>query len=204
MIRWVYLLYIFIILTSCSRVKSFDNHIDYLTELNKHSEAVIKDNTWEGYHFVTQYIPKEKYILQRVLKKGEHLDTLNYRSHLDEMGDKMVFRLKLSENETGILGDAKRPDEAYFAKLQYFIDPARNDINLIQGADTLMSHDYHFERYYDYAPYSAIVVSFDTDSRILENDFIIKFSYPFISEKAKIGSFEFESEKLKRLPKLNI
>lgn len=192
------------LLLSCQKSKVFDNHIEYLTELTNCKEQLTVTNTSNDLVFVAQYIPKEKYVLQRLVKKNTPLDSLSYRNQMGYINNKLFFRLKLSDRQNGILGDSKNPDEAYYAKLQYFMDPARYDITLIHGQDTLSCQDYHFERYYDFAPHSTVLITFNVEELALDKDLQVQFNYPFIEDNTKLGAFKFNADELGRLPKLNI
>jgi len=198
------MLFLSTLLFSCQKSKVFDNHIEYLKELTDCKDQLTVTNTSDDLVFVAQYIPNEKYVLQRLVKKDKPLDSLSYRNQMDYINNKLFFRLKLSDRKNGILGDSKNPDESYYAKLQYFMDPARYDINLIHGQDTLLCQDYHFERYYDFAPHSTVLITFNVEGLTLDKDLQVQFNYPFIEDKTKLSAFKFNADELGRLPKLNI
>ena len=198
-------IYSSILYTSCNKTHTYNNHVDYVNALTNHQDVLIKENTWDNLNFKAQYIPQEKYTLESVVKSNQPLDTLKYQEKLSDVSDRMIFVLKLSDLGGSILGDSKYPDEAYFAKLQYFIDPARYDIKLIHGLDTLMSHDYHFERYYDYAPYNTAIVTFNTADIEVNKDLELLFEYPFTPNEANdLTHFHFKINDLNQLPQLNI
>ena len=191
-------------LCSCTKSITVHNHLEYLAELDKHENDIVKANKKEQLNFSAQYIPKEKYALQSSITQDGILDTLLYKNRIEEIGSKLVFSLKLSENNKGVLGDARYPDDLYYAKLQYFIDPAKYDIQLIQGKDTLLCGDYHFERYYDYAPYNTVLVTFDVKDNTITEDLTLQFNYPFINGNEALRDFEFDHSDINSLPKLNI
>lgn len=198
-------IYIFVVmLCSCNKSIITKNHIDYLSELNKYQIELTKQNDNDNLSFVAQYIPKEKYALQSSIIKENVLDTLAYQTKVEDINSKLVFSLKLSDLGHGILGDAKNPDQIYYAKLEYFINPARYDIQLLHGDDTLLCKDYHFERYYDYAPYSTVLVTFDLKDKYLSDDMILQFNYPFSDQSEDLRDFVFKYSDLNSLPQLNI
>lgn len=195
---------VLLMLFSCGKGVEYNNHVEYLNALNSDKEQLEKTNSKVGFSFTAQYIPSEKYVLQQTKSLKTVEDSVAFRDKLIKIKDKAFFVLKLSDNGHGILGNPKEAAEEYFAKLQYFMQPAQYDMFIVQNEDTILSKDYHFERYYDYAPYSSLILSFDKNDFDSNKDFQLTFDYPFIDRENEIGIFYFSGRKLRELPKLSI
>lgn len=189
---------------SCEQRKSYQNHLTYLEALNQYKQVCEKINQYEDLNFSAQFIPTEKYLLQRYKTLSSSKDSIQFKEDLNDLDSKMFFSLKLSDDNRGILGDSKNMDANYYSKLQYFIQPAQRDIQLIHGVDTFLCTDYHFERYYDYAPYNKILLAFDKDSVQFNKDMTLQFNYPFSMGSNKLSDFHFNIKDINNLPELNI
>lgn len=191
-----------VVLFGSCKPETYTNHQEYLNALGKTDELRKAEQHIDDVNVVCEWIPKELYAMQGTKNLGENFDTLAYQAKFDAIKNEVVMKWRLSTDGHGVLGDSRQPDQAYFSRLEYFTSYAQYDMKLIQGTDTLLCSNYHFERFYDAAPFNTVISSFTAENFALDKDFIVQFSYPFVEGKAL--EFEYDIDNIKKLPGFKI
>ena len=93
---------------------------------------------------------------------GKSVGAEEYAKKVDELRGLQYYDLRLEVENTNdeILKYDLNSSEQYDARVNYLAFQMQNDIQLIDGNDTLNCLMYHMERAYDIVPYSTILCGF--------------------------------------------
>lgn len=191
-----------LLLFSCSRISELGRR-DYMQWMNDSEKKAMGDKELQGYRFELEYKPAEWLALNEQ-KNNKNLNKLEFQERLEGLKEMEHYTMKMFDNSNhGILGNAKNPDMAYYQRLEYFTSYAQNDLSLVAGSDTLACKFYHFERYYDLAPYSTIVMAFEKPS-----DMNLDGDRQLIYDDQVLGlgrvKMNLAADKINELPKLKL
>lgn len=133
---------------------------------------------------------------------GNHFSKEEYKKRQKELDGAQYYHLKIGIQEQGKniinhnLQDANQLQERLYY-LSYKMD---DDIQLIDGRDTLRPMLFHFERSYDLAPYNSFVLAFDQRQQQKNTDKTFILDIPFLGT----GPIKllFSGNSINNLPKL--
>lgn len=150
--------------------------------------------------FSAQFKPFE-YIVCLEEKKNELADSL-VRLMVSELNEMQYYDLKitLNKSEGELLKYKLTSAQQYTDRVNYFAFGLQNDIQLIEGSDTLPCTLYHFERTFDASPACILLLGFPIDRHKVPADkTLVLYDRTFNSGLIK---FTFSKDQLKKLPKL--
>lgn len=131
---------------------------EYISYIDEKENGLFSIKEVENYVFELQYRPIE-YI---VALKSKNLNAKEFEQKKLELDHLQHFNLKIiakGKNQE-MLRTGTASEQEYQYRINYFSYEAQNDIKLIDGKDTLKCVLYHFERSYNMAPYSNLVLGF--------------------------------------------
>lgn len=173
---------------------------EYLAWVQDSENGFKKEKTIDNLTFSVQYKPYE-YIICMEEKKEELPDTL-MKSKIDQINDMQYYNLKIELNEGSgeLLKYQLTSQQQYQQRVNYFSFNMQNDIQLVEGKDTLPCVLYHFERAYDIAPSSMFLLGFPlSKSKSQQEKTILVYDKTFHKGLLK---FTFKKNELRNLPKL--
>lgn len=138
---------------------------DYTNWIEDQDNGLLKTKEISDFNYVIQYKPVE-YILEKKQKDSllkSDFDNLHYID-LELSHKKFPEYLKIDLQN----------NEEYYHRLKYYSFEIQNDVNLIDGKDTLKCVFSHFERTYGITPYVKIVMAFEKQN---ETSSHLIFSY---------------------------
>ncbi len=173
---------------------------DYLEWVRNPENGLRKEKEIDELGFQLQYKPYE-YIICLEERVNEIPDTL-LQKKLAELEGVQYYDLKISlkEGEGEILKFNISSADQYNKRVKYFAFEMQNDIQLVEGNDTLPCLLYHFERTYDVAPSCTILLGFNYDkTKAGKQKTLLVYDRTFNKGLLK---FTFKENKFLNLPKL--
>ena len=150
--------------------------------------------------FYVQYKPYE-YIVCMEERTGEIADSLMKRKRTELEGVQYYdLKILLNKKEGELLKFNLSSADQYNKRVKYFAFEMQNDIQLVEGNDTLPCVLYHFERTYDTSPSCTILLGFNMDKKsINKQKTLLVYDRTFNKGLLK---FTFKENKFLNLPKL--
>jgi hypothetical protein len=173
---------------------------NYMQWVRDPQNGLIKTKTIDELQFKVQYKPYE-YIVCMEERNDKIADTLMKRK-LKELEGMQYYDLKilLKNNEGELLKSGLTSAEEYDSRVKYFSFGMQQDIQLVDGTDTLPCVMYHFERAYDATPVCTVLLGFDwKDSNAGKAKTLLVYDKTFNKGLLK---FTFKENRLQTLPKL--
>jgi hypothetical protein len=172
----------------------------YIKWVRNPENGLIKTKTINELQFKVQYKPYE-YIVCMEEQTEKIADTLMKRK-LKELEGMQYYDLKilLKNNEGELLKSGLTAAGEYDNRVKYFSFGMQQDIQLVDGNDTLPCTMYHFERAYDATPVCTILLGFNKDnSKEGKAKTLLFYDRTFNKGLLK---FTFKENRLQTLPKL--
>lgn len=173
---------------------------EYVQWVQNPENGLRKEKTIDDLVFRAQYKPHE-YIVCMEEREPQLQDTLVKRK-IAELSDMQYYDLKieLKKGEGELLKYKLSSAEEYDKRVNYFAFNMQNDIQLIEGNDTLPCSLFHFERAYDVTPSSIFILGFPiSKNNPAESKTLVIYDKTFGKGLIK---FMFSNKELKNLPKL--
>ncbi len=121
---------------------------------------------------------------------------------LAKLGDLYYFRLSLiAKNGTDILMQGIQEEAEYYQRVNYYSADFQQDIQLVQGSDTLPCIMYQFENTYGATPYVRMVLAFSGKNRNTSDEHVTVLINERIFENGFLR-FEFQADRLASVPTL--
>ncbi len=190
------LVFLFISCTESDKILSEKEFIEWVED-EDNGLTMVKE--FDDFIFTLQYRPAEYIVAKECISKDCSPEEIQTRkSELEEL---YHFNLKITAKDTKeemLKKNISSPEE-YFGRIEYFTSHAENDLKLYTSTDTIDCGLYHFERSYNMAPFSNMVVGFERDSIAIED-----LTFSFDERVLGIGkiNFKIEQETLKKLPSI--
>lgn len=174
--------------------------IDYLKWMQDPQNGFHKIKAMDELEFSIQYKTPE-YMICNEERKEELSDTLVKRRS-ENFEELLYFDLKirLTKDEGELLKHNLASKADYEKRTKYYAFEMQQDIQLVDGKDTLPCVIYHFERTYDVAPFCTLLLGFSKNEKTL-NQAKTVLVYDKIFNKGLL-KFTFKENKLQTLPKL--
>jgi hypothetical protein len=173
---------------------------NYITWVRNPQNGLVKTKTIDDLKFTVQYKPYE-YIVCLEERSDKVADTTMKRK-VKELDGMQYYDLKilLKTNEGELLKSGINSMEEYDKRVKYFSFGMQNDIQLVDGKDTLPCVMYHFERAYDATPVCTLLLGFNKDnSNAAKPKTLLVYDRTFNKGLLK---FTFTEKRLQTLPKL--
>ena len=176
------------------------NPQEYVQWVQNSENGFKKEKTIDDLVFAVQYKPLE-YIVCMEERKSELADSI-VKKKVSELSDMQYFDLKIMiKNAQGeLLKYNLNSQEQYDNRVKYFSFHMQQDIQLIDGNDTIPCSLFHFERAYDITPYSTFLLGFALSNNSKQEDkTLIVYDKTFNKGLLK---FTFKQNELYNLPKI--
>jgi len=166
--------------------------------VNDSENGLIQKQIINDFDFEVLYKPTDYVIALE--GRTDQLTEEAYSELKSSVGEMQYLDLKIksaAENTDALSGAIKSQDD-YYERLDYFVTYAYQDIQLVQGEDTLSPLIYHFERTYGLTPYNTILLGFEKTESPGDRTLIID------DQVLGIGrvKFVFDEEKINETPTL--
>ena len=173
---------------------------NYINWIQNPENGLTKIKTIDDLKFMVQYKPYE-YIVCMEEQSGNISDRL-MECRMKELEGMQYYDLKMQmkNNQGEILKAGLQSAEQYEKRVNYFSFHMQQDIQLVDGTDTLPCVMYHFERAYDVTPVCTVLLGF---KKIPANAFKPKtlLVYDRTFNKGLL-KFTFKENRMQTLPKL--
>ncbi len=173
---------------------------EYVKWVQNPENGFRKEKIIDDLVFNIQYKPYE-YIVCMEEQKQELQDSLVNKKikELDGM-QYYDFKIILKEGLGELLKYKLTSKGEYDKRVKYFAFNMQNDIQLVEGTDTIPCTLFHFERAYDVTPSSVFLLGFGVTKNTLKQDkTLIVYDRTFGKGLIK---FTFNQKDLQRLPKI--
>lgn len=183
-------------LTSCG-VKSLKPE-EYVKWVENADNGLSLTKEFDDVTFQVLYKPVNYIVAKEFLNGGIKKEEVDKR--IKELGSMDYYTLRIKSNSSNELLSANIGNESeYYQRLEYFMGPMQDDINLINANDTIPCALFHFERSYGLAPYNNFVVGFAGQKKIDDDQ-------TFVFEDKILGTgkvmFKIKSEDRKNIPNI--
>ena len=223
------LFYIFIILvtvnitvTSCHNKDFNDQHSEQEEEESVETKNYTKDNmtvqeflTWCGdknnkfnkskdiadIRFNLSYLPTPCMAFLEL--RTESYDFPKFQEACNHYSDMTYFNFQLEviDGSGELLKYKLQSPAQYDERVKYTSFEMQKDIYLVQGKDTLLPGLFQFERIFEVAPYSKIMLAFDNKKFNKDREFTIIYNDKLF-EKGFV-KFNYKNKQLINLPNIN-
>lgn len=172
---------------------------DYVGWIENPENGVYVSKEVNGLIFSLQYKPLEYEVM---LQEKRAISALELAALKDSISDMQyyTFRIATTGGSDVQRYDAQN-DQDYYARLEYFALEMQNDLQLIDGADTLPCRMFHFERTYGIDPRATFVLAFDAKGNTQESKTLIYTDHAFNSGPILLT---IESTALEQIPELHL
>lgn len=173
---------------------------EYVEWIQDPKNGIRKEKSIGDLNFVVQFKPIEYMVC--IEERDEKIYDTLLQSRKKELKEMQYFDLKiiLNRHEGELLKYNLSSMDQYDQRVKYFAYEMQNDIELVDGIDTLPCVLYHFERTYDVAPYCTILVGFEAKENNIQNQKTFLFHDRTFNKG--LLKFTFKDNSLKNLPKL--
>ena len=147
---------------SCGGKQKY-NKIAYKEWLQSHGEELQVEKSIGDYRFVMQYQPTDMMLLREMKEDCSPADLNKMRAEKSVL-QYYVLQVGAANGSNNVLRTNIQSEGDYYARLEYYNTFAQNDIYLVEGKDTIACALYHYERYYNAAPYDKMVLAFENSN----------------------------------------
>lgn len=162
--------------------------------VNEEQNGLIQKKTIPPLAMEVLYKPIDYVVAQE--NKRSKLTKKVYEDRVEELAGAQYYNLKLTIPN---FKERQATDPQFLYYLSYQM---KEDIQLIEGRDTLRPILYHFERSFDVAPYRTFVLAFEEQDKELVSDKI------FLLDSEKLGTgrmkVRFSLNDLKNIPTIKL
>lgn len=167
---------------------------------NKENDlSKTKEISEMNYHLT--YMPKECMAYMEL--KNENYTKEQFEEGLNHYKEMTYFnfRIELKEGQGELLKYDLRSPQQYNARINYVSFEMQKDIYLVQGKDTLLPGLYHFERIFEVAPFTTIMLAFDNKKFNPENEFTVVYNDKLFNKG--FIKYNYKQKQLIDLPNLS-
>lgn len=186
-------------LTACSKQELIPS--EYVVWVNDEANGLLKKKTIHPLTVEALYKPLP-YIIANEFRSNT-ISKVEYDKRVEELNGMQYYTLKLSItdklNVTNYgVSNMSQQDE----RITYLSFAMKNDIQLVEGNDTLNCALYHFERSHDLNPHRTFVLAFEKTDKNNQQDktLILDLAY-FQTGPIKLN---FKAADLEKLPNLKL
>lgn len=186
------------IFASCQNSVSPKDYVNYVKDYKNGLHKFKKIGALE---VDVQYRPIP-YVIANEFRKN-NIRQEDYIKRESELSGLQYYNVKLSVAEQGqdITKYKVVSQEDYQQRLYYLSYKMKNDIQLVEGKDTLSPILYHFERSYDISDKRTFVVAFESTQNEVKDKTLVIDAKPFGTGPIKLRMTEID---LNNLPKINL
>jgi hypothetical protein len=173
---------------------------EYIKWVKDPRNGLLKIKAMDELEYAVQYKPYP-YIICMEEQTDKLADTMVSRK-IKELESVQYYDLKISlkDGQGELLKSKLGSADEYDKRVKYFAFGMQQDIQLVDGTDTLPCIMYHFERAYDVAPYCTVLLGFENDkTKSGKQKTVLVYDKTFNKGLLK---FTFKENRLQTLPKL--
>ena len=177
----------------------------YYAWIKNPDNGILQKKEIKPYAFSLQYKPAAfTYLLEN---QKEKTSAEKLQQHLKDNSDMQYFNLRIAsaDGKANVFDVDNRMD--YNQKLSYFVFDLKQDIYMVDGADTLPCLLYHYERNYDLTPFIDISLAFKQGKAVKAEEEETKEKNVIINAGTLgvgVVKFQLTKEDLKRIPELTL
>ncbi|MEP7265007.1 MAG: hypothetical protein ABI772_10945 [Bacteroidota bacterium] len=196
--------------TFLSKIKSVfissDNRPVNGTELQKYvvnmDHGLLKSKTIDEVTYSIKYKPVDYVIALET--GGKKINAAEYKRRREELDGMQYFDLRIEIDKANgeLLKYALSSGAEYEERIKYLAFKVNQDIQLIDGKDTLECVMHHFERVYDIVPFATILLGFKNTGADLMHEKTIVFHDKLFGKG--IIKFTFLPADLQTIPQLEV
>lgn len=167
----------------------------FMQWVDDYDHGLVKQEIVGKVKYTVAYRPWS-YQLARRLASGDSfaLKSSEARNHC------FIVKMEPVDGRTPVLTIDAAQKEEPFMRINYYLEQAQQDIQLLEGADTLKVQSYIYERLYNVSPAQTLVIGFSQHDSLGSKDI------DFIMEDKALSTgkmtFHFSKEILKHIPQL--
>lgn len=136
---------------------------EYLEWVRDPENGLYREEEIDGLTFSVFYKPLDYVILQELASSGVAIDS--FASYKKQYEGLQYFTLTIkSSQDADLLKHAITSERNYYQRIDYCSFRMQNDLQLVQGSDTLACKLFHYERTYQVAPYTNFILAFEDNS----------------------------------------
>lgn len=136
---------------------------DYVKWVENSDNELNVSKEVDGFLFQLQYKPVPYIILRE--HNGVYPGQDEYWKRAAELDGLQYYTLRISsDKDHDLLRAGIHDDNEYYSRLEYFTSVMQDDISLIDGKDTMACVLYHYERNYNLAPFTNILLGFEKNT----------------------------------------
>lgn len=151
--------------------------------------------------FDLSYMPAESMAFLEL--RTEEYDYPKFQETCNHYADMTYFnfRIEVIDGTGELLKYKLESPSQYEARVKYMSFEMQKDIYLVQGKDTLLPGLFQFERIFEVAPYSTLMLSFDNKRFNRNNEFTIVYNDKLF-EKGFV-KFNYKNKQLINVPNIS-
>ncbi|MBI4648071.1 MAG: hypothetical protein HY738_16170 [Bacteroidia bacterium] len=199
-----YILYIFFLFSgiffSCSEKEL--NAVDYISWIENDDNGLKVIKEFGKLVFEIQYKPYDYIIVKEEKNTVFHDELAKKVSELEEL-QYFTFRIRLKDQSVAPIRFNLSDETEYNRRLEYFSFSMKNDMFLVEGADTLDCVLYHFEPDYGITSNNTFVLAFRLPGK---SDEYADKTFIYLDNIFEAGTVKMKISKksLKNIPKLKL
>jgi hypothetical protein len=162
---------------------------------------LVKLKSVSEINYKMSFVPKEIMAFNE-LKSSEYTkeDFETALTHYKDMSY-FNFRIEIPEGEGELLKHKLSSPQQYDARINYMSFKMQQDIILVQNNDTLFPGIFHFERIFEIAPFTTVMIAFDNQKFNPEKEFTIIYNDQLFNKGYL--KYYYQPNLLIDLPKIN-
>lgn len=173
---------------------------DYMTWLQENRSNLIKRKEVGNFFFEVEYMPAAEMILKDI--KDPEIDIKKFRKELREEQNMQCFVFKIGLiGEYDIMNYGVTGANDYSLRVKYFSFDMQNDLQLVDGKDTLCCQHHIFERTYGLTPHLTFSEGFSAINNDNEEKIFIFNDRMFGNGPIKI---KFEKRLISSIPVIKL
>lgn len=189
------LLVLSVLIVACSKQEVL-SPLEYVNWIDNPENKLTKQKEIGDFTFHLTHQP-HAYMAFRKLRTQQATEQ-EVLTTCQDYGEMEYYALKLESMVQAEPIHLASPDMDYEAKVRYFSSDFQNDIQMINGDDTLNCSLFHYERYYGLTPYDIATFAFDNVDKTKARQIIVR------DELFSTGplKFYFKKSEFKKIPQI--
>ena len=162
---------------------------------------LVKSKSVSEINYKMSFVPKELMAFNEL--KSQEYTKEEFETALTHYKDMSYFnfRIEIPEGEGELLKHKLSSPQQYDARINYMSFKMQQDIILVQNNDTLFPGIFHFERIFEIAPFTTVMIAFDNQKFNPEKEFTIIYNDQLFNKGYL--KYYYQPNLLIDLPKIN-
>ncbi len=169
----------------------------YIRWINNVSNGLVKEEIVGNVKYTVAYRPADYQLATGLLGNDSSLVAASKDDNFS-----FVIKMEPTDGKTQVLTINALNQQEPFERISYYLSDMQNDIQLIEGKDTLYADNFIYERYYNLSPAQNFLVGF-THKQLKEGNDLILVINDRALNTGRIH-FRFDADILKKIPQLTM